>query len=207
MASTDDGAIPDEVLLRRVRGGDADAFRILFDRHLAVLRGRVLRLLPARIRRRVSVADVLQEARLAAFQGSDGFQPRGNGTIRGWLLRIAENEALTALRRHDGAARRSAGREVTRGDRPDTGAFAAAGPSPSEAAAGAELREAVRSALADLPEDYGRVLRLVRLEGRTLAETSVEMGRSREAVKKLYGRAMVRLSEALRRDGREAPDA
>jgi RNA polymerase sigma-70 factor, ECF subfamily len=199
MTSEDGAPVPDEVLLGRVRDGDADAFQVLFDRHLAVLRARVLRLLPARLRRRVSVADVLQEARLAALRGSDGFKPRANGTVRGWLLRIAENQALTALRRHDGAARRSSGREVSRGGRPDTAAFAGAGPSPSEAAATAEVREAVRAALEELPEDYRSVLQLVRIEGRTMAEAAVRMGRSREAVKKLYGRALGKLSEALRR--------
>jgi RNA polymerase sigma-70 factor (ECF subfamily) len=200
MTSEASDPVPDEVLLGRVRKGDPEAFQVLFDHHLAVLRARVLRLLPARMRRRVSVADVLQEARLAAFRGSGGFKPRVNGTIRGWLLKITENEALTALRRHDGAARRSAGREISHGGRPDTAAFAGAGPSPSEAAASAEVRDAVRAALDEIPEDYSKVLELVRLEGLTMAEAAFRMGRSREAVKKLYGRALGRLSEVLRRD-------
>lgn len=202
----DDRSAPDEVLLRRVQEGDEEAFRTLFGRHLAALRARVLRLLPPRVRRRVSVADVLQEAQFAAFRNVDGFEPRGHGAVRGWLLRIAENHALTALRRQDGAARRSARREVTRGGRPDTAAFEGRGPSPSEAAEAEELRAGVQAALEALPEDYATVLRLVRLEGRTLAEAADRMGRSREAVKKLYGRALVRFAGVLRKGGRGGAD-
>jgi hypothetical protein len=55
-------------LLRRFREGDEAAFRILFEGHAGALSERIRRGLPAPLRRRLAVSDVLQEAHLAAFQ-------------------------------------------------------------------------------------------------------------------------------------------
>ena len=58
--------------------------------------------------------------------------------------------------------------------------------------------------MAALPADYREILRLCREEGLTLREAAERMGRSREAAKKLYGRALVRFSTELSRVRREA---
>ena len=63
---------------------------------------------------------------------------------------------------------------------------------------GGELRAQVREALAALPHDYREVLRLAREQRRGLKEVATLMGRSHEATKKLYGRAVRRFREALR---------
>jgi RNA polymerase sigma factor (sigma-70 family) len=52
-------------------------------------------------------------------------------------------------------------------------------------------------ALGALPPDYREILRLVREEGLTLREAAQRMNRSREAAKKLYGRALFRLTEVF----------
>lgn len=191
-------------LLRRVREGDGEAFQALFDRHLADVEARVRRMLPAAVRRKVSVADVVQEARITAFARCREFRPGSPGALRGWLLRIAELKAREAFRRHAGTAKRATGREVTRGDRPETGEFPADGSSPSGHAMTEETREAVRRALDALPEDYRAVLRFTRFEGLTLAEAAKRMGRSHEAVKKLHGRAMERLARLLEGEAGDA---
>jgi RNA polymerase sigma-70 factor (ECF subfamily) len=191
-------------LLRRTQRGDGDAFRALFDRHLADLEGRVRRMIPAALRRKISVSDVVQETRITAFSRCGTFDPRGPGALRAWLLRIAELKAREALRRHAGTAKRAAGREVSRGGRMETGDLPGGGPTPSEHAMAAESREAVRRALDALPEDYREILRLTRFEGLTLADAAGRMGRSREAVKKLHGRAMVRLARLLDGEGGRA---
>lgn len=196
--------LPEAELLRRVREGDGEAFRSLFDRHLADLEGRVRHLVPANLRRKVSVSDVVQETRITAYSRCGEFDPRGAGALRGWLLRIAELKAREALRRHGGTAKRAAGREVTRGGRPATEDFPADAGTPSEHAMAAETRLAVRRALDALPEDYREVLRLTRFEGLSLGQAAGRMGRSREAVKKLHGRAMVRLARLLEGEAGDA---
>jgi RNA polymerase sigma-70 factor (ECF subfamily) len=185
----------DEVLIRRAGSGDEDAFEILFDRYAGALRAWIGQSLSGRLRRKVSVADVLQEARITALARCLDFEDRGRGSARAWLFKIVEHKIRDAVRRYAGTAKRGAVREVTRGERPDTARFAAEGPSPSEVAGAGELGERLREALLALPEDYREVLRLARLEELPLREVAARMGRSREAVKKLYGRALSRFTE------------
>ncbi len=188
--------LDEAALLHRVREGDAAAFAALFDRHAPGIAAGVRRVVPPAIRRKVSVSDVLQETRIAAFLGAADFEDRGDGAFRAWLLRIAEHKAQHAVERFGAAAKRSVRREVTHGARGPTEGFAARGPTPSEAAMGLELAQAVHRAIESLPQAYQEVLRLTRIEGRTLADAAQRMGRSREAVKKLYGRAMARFALA-----------
>lgn len=185
------------VLLRRVREGDAAAFAALIARHEETLAAGVRRALPAAIRRKASVSDILQETRIAAFRAIGGFEDRGDGALRAWLLRIAQFKARRAVEHFGRTAKRAVRNEVTRGARPATAAFASRGPTPSEAAMRVEVAGSVARVLAALPPDYREVLRLTRIEGRTLAEAAESMGRSREAVKKLYARAMARFAASF----------
>jgi len=159
--------------------------------------------MPAHLRRRLSAADVVQEAHIVALQRALDFEDRGAGSFRNWLLKIVEHKVRQAVRDHLAAGKRSMDREVTRGARRETGAFAGRQPSPSEAAIGSELAELAGRAMAALPEDYRDVLRLTRDEQLGLAEVGERMGRSYAATKKLYARALSRFaSEFSRLQGR-----
>jgi len=187
----------DADLVARMRDGDLAAFRTLFDRHTPALRSRARSLVPRRLDRRVSVADVVQEARITAHAKMRGFRSASPGALRNWLMRIVELKAKEAVRMHADAAMRSEGREVSRGDRDDASACADPGPSPSEIMMADELAVAARRALATLSDDHREVLQLARVEGLSLADAAVRMGRSREATKKLYARAVARFARAL----------
>jgi RNA polymerase sigma-70 factor (subfamily 1) len=184
-------------LLRRFRDGDEAALELLFERHSSALTQRILRSLPAPMRRRMAVSDVIQETHLAAFQSRAAFEDRGAQSFRCWLLGIVDNKVRQAIRHHVGTAQRSMKRELTRSKRPDTAALGPSDPSPSQAAVASETTLQVRDAIAALPEDYGRILRLTRYDGLNLREAAEEMGRSHAAARQLYGRALRRLSEAL----------
>jgi len=196
---TAERAVPEQDLVQRYREGDGDALCELFDRYEGLLRRRIERWLPGHVRRRHSVSDVLQESRIVALDRHLDFEQRGDGAFRRWVLGIAEMKARRAVQRHVGVEKRDAQREVTKARRRDTGQYAGKGPTPSQEAVGSELAEIARKALASLPDDYRRVLRLVREEGLTLREASLRMERSREAVKKVYGRALLGLTEAFER--------
>ena len=185
-------------LLRRMAAGDEEAFRALFARYEPMLRRFAEERLSPRLRRRVSAADVLQEAHLAAHEGRTGFEDRGVGSFRNWLLRIVERKARDAARRH-GGQRRDAGREVTRGGRRATDAFSVRQASPSQVAVGSEMAHLARRALEALSDADREVVRLVREEQLTLAEVARRTGRTREAAKKAYGRAMARFTREFER--------
>jgi RNA polymerase sigma-70 factor (ECF subfamily) len=187
----DDGQTRDESLFLRFRNGDDDALRELFERYRGRLDALVRRRLPRPVQRRISVADVLQEARVAALRNRFDFEDRGAGSFRRWLFGIAENKTKEAIR-NQAAARRATGREISRAYRPETAQLRSTQPSPSEVASAGETAARIKAALASLPDDYRTVLQLTRGEGLTLREAAARMGRSREAAKKLYGRAFVR---------------
>ena len=189
----------DEELARRVRAGDASAAAILFDRHAGALRERARRGLPATLRAKVGPSDVVQDAYLAAFLDLGGFEHRGDGSFARWLRQILEHKILNEVRRHDGVARRDARREV---EIATEGGPTSGDPSPSAEVIAAEQAAAVREAVDELPEDYREVIRLVHHEGLTLTDAGARMGRSADAARKLYGRAIERMAERLVPPGR-----
>jgi RNA polymerase sigma factor (sigma-70 family) len=189
----------DGALLARARSGDSRALALLMRRHEAALRARIRRLLPARLLRRLAVSDILQETRITAHERMGEFEERGEDSFRHWILAIAERKARREVQRHVGVHMRSLGREVTQGQRLPTGQFVGGWPTASEVAMAEETAEMARRALAELSEDDQTILRLCREEGLAFREAAERMGRSYEATKKLYGRALARFAASLGR--------
>jgi len=185
----------DEDLVRRVRAGDEAAARLLFERHLPELRAKARARLPAALRAKVGASDVVQEAWLAAYLSLPGFEDRGDRSFAKWLQRILEHKLLDEIRRHAGASKRDARREQRMAT--DTPVADTGQPSPSAEVVSIERSAALSAAIDDLPSDQATVLRWIHQEGLTLVEAGERMGRSADAVRKLYGRALVRLGGRL----------
>jgi RNA polymerase sigma-70 factor (ECF subfamily) len=117
--------------------------------------------------------------------------------IRRRLPAHLRRKVSAAVHRHGGIAKRAAGREVSGHLRPETAQLVGHVPSPSQVAIAAELKELARRAMDALPKDYREVLRLAREEQLPLREVAARMGRTREAVKKLHGRALFRFTEVF----------
>jgi len=179
-----------------VRAGDEDAFAVLFERHAPTLRAKVRRKLPTSLRRKVSESDVIQAAYLGVHKNLKEFDDRGDGSFERWLNGIVDNKIRDVLRGYFGTQKRGA-QEVSRMARAETGQFAGRQASPSAYAMAGELEASIRKAMAQLNTDHRIVLRLVQEEGLTLAEAGKHMGRSSEATRKLYARAISRLSELV----------
>ncbi|MHC4339433.1 MAG: RNA polymerase sigma factor [Planctomycetota bacterium] len=201
MRESERAAASEGELLARAKAGEEEAFARIFGRYTVLLAGRIRRVLSARITRKVSVADIMQEVRITAFQRLGDFEPLGDTSFRRWLMRIAEFKVGAELKRYGQAAKRAACAEVTRGQRPTTGQFLAHDGSPSEMAIAAENRRFVHEALALLPDDYRRILELVYVEQLNLREAGERLGRSADASRKLYGRALARFTEVSKRMG------
>lgn len=184
-------------LVARAQAGDEAAFQALCERYEGLLRPRLAAWLKGPVQRKLSVADLLQEAYITAHERLSDFEDRGEGAFGAWLAQIAEFKARDAIRRYVAAEKRDVRREASRGARPETRMFLGSGPTPSQAAVGQEREAAVLRAMDGLPDDYRQVLHLVRGSGITLKEAAEVMGRSHEATKKLYGRAVSRLADLL----------
>jgi RNA polymerase sigma-70 factor (ECF subfamily) len=187
----------DEDLVRRFRAGDASVVATLFDRHLPMLRAQVKRRLPAGLRGKVGESDVVQDAWLAAFQRLPEFEDRGEGSFGRWLRQIAEHKVVDEVRRHVAVGKRDARREVRMATGEEPAARRTGDRSPMSEVVAAEQEAGVREAISELSSDDRDVLRYLHEEGLTAAEVGERMGRSAEAVRKLYGRALGRLADRL----------
>lgn len=198
------GEPTDEELVSRILRGDREAEQALCVRHAEVLRVLARRRLPPAVRRKVAESDVIQDAYLTAFTRLRDFEDRGSGSFLAWVKGIVDLKAREAVRQYAGTGKRAVAREVTKGARGDTNGFPGRSPPPSQEAMGREAEALLRRAMAQLPEDYRTVLRLVYEEGQSFEEVAPRMGRSRDAVRVLYGRALARVSKLYFGDFRDA---
>jgi RNA polymerase sigma-70 factor, ECF subfamily len=83
----------DEVLIKRIAGGDQLAMRALFCRHRITLYRWLLRL----VRDEAMAEDLLSEVFLDVWRQADGFEAKSQ--VSTWVLAIARYKALSALRR------------------------------------------------------------------------------------------------------------
>ncbi|MFL6256505.1 MAG: sigma-70 family RNA polymerase sigma factor [Pyrinomonadaceae bacterium] len=178
----------DAELLRAVARGDEAAFARVYDRYGAILLGLMLRIL----RSRPEAEDVLQEVFLQVWQQARSFDP-ARGRAFTWLATLARSRAIDRLRAVD-SRERAAQRSVEDGQPVATEPRAWA----DEEAIRAERAEAVRAALAELPEEQRQVLVLAYLDGMSQAEIAAAKKQPLGTVKTRTRTGLKRLSEALR---------
>jgi RNA polymerase sigma-70 factor (ECF subfamily) len=191
----------DAELIERAREGDQRAVSALYRRHAGKIRAQIHRQMPQRLRRRLGISDVLQETFAIAFDKLDEFEGPHDESFRRWLARIAELRVQQHARNHLDVAKRAAGREQPRELRGSTAQLVGGQASPSEHAIAGETAARIDRALEHLSEDHRRILRLVHDEGMSVADAAARMGRTSEAARKLYGRAVARLAERMNDDG------
>lgn len=186
-------------------GGDTAALTELLRRYAPRLRAEIS--IDSRWRSVLDPDDVLQVSFIEAFLRIERFVPTGPGSLWSWLRRIAENNVRDAIK---GLERRKRPPPAVRLDKPDAGESAAmlleelgvTTTTPSQVAAGNELKAVLDEALQALPPDYAEVIRAYDLEGHSIARTAEIMNRSPGAVHMLRSRAHARLTELLGEDSR-----
>lgn len=190
-------------LLARARAGDRDALGELiepFRGYLTLLaRLKAGRLLAAK----ADPVDVVQDVFLEAHRHIANFRGRTEAELLAWLRQIMAAVAANLARRYLGTRRRDvrlerelAG-ELEESSRLLDRGLIAGGSSPSAGAARREQAVILADALARLPPDYREVLVLRHLDELAFPEVAARLGRSVEAVKKLWARAVVRLRKEM----------
>jgi RNA polymerase sigma-70 factor (ECF subfamily) len=184
----------DATLLRAVARGDEAAFARVYDRYAPILLGLMLRIL----RSRPEAEDVLQEVFLQVWQQARSFDP-ARGRAFTWLATLARSRAIDRLRAVD-SRERAAQRSAEDGRAPAAESHAWA----DEEAIRAERAEAVRAALAELPEEQRQVLVLAYLDGMSQSEIAAAKNQPLGTVKTRTRTGLKKLSDALRvRHGRQ----
>ena len=185
-AAWQDGSVDDRALVTAVRSGDRDAFGLLVDRETAAVYRTCLRILG----RPHDAEDVTQESFVAAYRSIGQF--RGEGSLRGWLLRIATRQSYRRLAQRRPDAELDAIGEARLAD---TSA------DPTRVVVAAERREDVRRAVNGLTDPYREVVALRFFGEMSLAEVAEATGRPINTVKTHLRRGLERLRPALVPEG------
>lgn len=191
--------MPDEedlTLLRAIEGGDRAAFAAFVRRHEPATR-RFLRSIVSS----ADAADAAQEAFLQVWQASQsGAGFRGEGSARSWLFTIARRAAWRRTRRRAGEPPVHVDVDAVDADGADMvlGRAAGWGDNPELALQAAESREAVRAALARLPDADREILALRDLAGLSGAEVASTLGLTLAAEKSRLHRARLMMMAELR---------
>lgn len=195
-----------EDLLARARRGESLALDRLLDRYRSRIRSLVRKKLGDGLRKNVESSDIVQSVCLEAVRGIAEADLTSEEGLLAWLARLADNTIKDKNRYFKAQKRRVEAQ-------PDDGEFLGlsqvpgTGPTPSRDLGRVERMEFLMQALKRLPEDYRRVILLVRFEKKSHEEAARIMGRSERATRMLLARARVRLLKSL--DGllNDRPDA
>lgn len=177
----DDGHDPDWILIRKMAEGDIRALNELYARYGSM----ILAFLRARTGDQVLAEEILQDVMLAAWNSAAKFEARSK--VKTWLLVIARNRAINAQRR----------KQLPVIDISNVFNLSTDDTSPLEAAVRSDRRDAVRTAIEQLPEAQREVLVLVFYHQLTGPEVAEVLDISEGTVKSRLHRAKEMLRRVL----------
>jgi RNA polymerase sigma-70 factor, ECF subfamily len=182
-------AARDRQLLRRIEGGDEEAFRSLFAAYAPSAMA-----LAARVLRQSHLAEeIVQEAFVTLWLGAELYDER-RGSVKAWLMTMVHHRAVDAVRREETQRRRADDataelREETEDPSDDV----------VEAVAGPGERAAVRAALGALPPEQREVLELMYFDGLSQTQVAEKTGAPLGTVKSRALLGMRRMRSELER--------
>jgi RNA polymerase sigma-70 factor (ECF subfamily) len=151
------------------------------------------------LRAKGGASDLVQETFLKAHRHFARFRGDSEDELLAWLRRLLLNNLADFRAQFREAGKRRITREVALdagGSSAERGkGLVGTESSPSSVAMEHEHAEALARTLGRLPADYRLVLRLRHEEGRPFEEIGKMMGRSADAARKLWARAVERLQQ------------
>ena len=186
-------------LLDRARHGAPDAIGRIFEAAREELLGLAEHELPGDLRMKVSPSDVVQETAVDMQRGFGQFAGTTAEECFAWLREVLRHNVVDAIRRYREAQKRDPACETSLdGFRSREQRSLGEPPRrPEDSAIRREEAAVVNDILARLPPDYRRVLELRYWGGLTFVAIAPELGRSPEAVRKLWYRAIEQLQHEL----------
>jgi RNA polymerase sigma-70 factor (ECF subfamily) len=170
-------------LVELARGGDAEAFGLLYDHYQAS----VYRFLFYRTRSSTLAEDLTSETFFRALRSMNGFRWQGKD-FGAWLMTIARNLATDHFK---------AGRTRLELTTEDMSLHDDATDGPEGAVLAGLTNEVLMRALTELPAEQRDCLVMRFLQGMSIAETAAVLGRSDGAVKQLQLRGVRNLAKLM----------
>lgn len=192
-----------EQLLQQARTGDGSALGRLLElyRHYLTLLARLQ--ISRRLQSKVDAADLVQETFLKAHRHFGQFRGTVEAEFVSWLRQILAGNVANLVRHYYGTQGRDVRLEqelvgeLERSSQAWSVGLVAPHSTPSQRAARREEAIVLADALAGLPVDYSEVIVLRHLQGLPFTDVAERMGRTVDAVEKLWVRALARLRKSL----------
>lgn len=185
-------------LFERARQGSDQAINAVFERYGGRLHALIRLRLGPQLRRRLESRDILQATMLKAFQGIERFAGSGSGSLMAWLGAIAHAEICDQADFH-GRQKRDVARDTAVDERA-VGLAAQVRTEVSRIQLAADS-ERLERAIESLGEARREVILLRSFEELSFPEVGERLGKSPDACRMLYARALT----ALTLEMREAP--
>lgn len=154
-----------------------------------------------RLRGKLDPADLVQDTSLEAFRTFSDFEGELHEQLLAWLRRILLNNVADVSRRYQYTQKRQISREASL-DPPDALDPIDSRPTPDELAAMLEMQTMLDRSLEQIPEHMRAVILLRQREYLSFARIGAQTGRSADAARKLWVRAVARLRREVRKHWR-----
>lgn len=201
-------------LMAKARAGEADALGELCALYRNYLRMIVRTGMGPRLREKVEMSDVVQEALVEVVRQFPSFTGQNEAALVGWLRRLVSQKLADLGRYHSRAKRTGDGATLPLDAAWDAGGggadsnaggdggrlldmLALSQTSPSEAASKRELIVMLADALTELPEAEAEVLWLYHADGLSFESIGERLGLGRKAVRGLWARGLKDLRRTL----------
>jgi RNA polymerase sigma-70 factor (ECF subfamily) len=177
---TNPSEVQDEELLRHILIGDQEAFRQLYTRHLTTVYKRVAYLIPED-----DVEDVTQEVFIAMMRSLKTF--KGDSKFSTWLRVITNRQIANYYRKNKQTLKDS------HLDQDDARLSRKTAPTTRETQ---DRRIYIQQSLMEVPDHYREIIMLRFVDGLKFQEIAALQGKSLDAVKSVFRRAI----EAMRKE-------
>ena len=183
-------------LIQEARAGSGDALSKLIESVRTYLLLVATKETSPQLRAKVAASDVVQDACLLAHRRFETFRGSTEAELRAWMRTVLLNSLSDSRKKFLSSKRREVAREINSLEQeklihsPDL--------TPKSAALAREERQQLQHAMEQLSDNHRDVLRLRNWELLPFGEIGKQMGRSEDAARKLWSRALQELEKAMR---------
>jgi RNA polymerase sigma-70 factor (ECF subfamily) len=186
-------------LLKAARNGSREAMGEALELCRHYLLAIANRELQPVLRAKGGASDLVQQTFLEAQRDFSKFDGTNLEAIQAWLKQLLLHNVADFARAYHNTAKRQVNKEIQLPEGSTAGNSPLPGTTPTASVLAMATEEAARlhAVLETLPDDYRKVILLRYEEEQPFAEIAQRMGRSENAVRKLWFRAIERLEAAL----------